>query len=254
MGFQKKKPEAVTASNSASGGTAEGPKSPRGYADGSRYARAAEGIQPAIDQLEAVKKGLLAGAAEVTAIEEERRREGETYAFNLKMKRDAQLAIFAKEDEKREADFAARETALSAAETDFGELVGVTPTAGDHLATGKALRTAYETTLKGATAAGEKAGKEAAQAAYNIQKKVDDANASTTLKLLEQKVATLEAANAKLEAANQQLAQANQRLTDQNADVAKTGLNAAGGVVSQGNQALNTAAGAFPGGSRRTGG
>ncbi len=224
----------------------------KGAADSKKYDAPLALIRAFKTQLEGLEAGLEASAKEVADIEEERRREGSTYAFNLKLDRDKQLAEFAKQDAERTATFAGRENALTIAEGDFGELLGVDVTPGDHLATGKALRTALEAKFAERFAAGEREGREAATKSYNIAKQIDTANAKTELELLKQKVDTLEASSAKLEAANKQLAEANQRLTDQNAEVAKTGLNAAAGVVAQGNSALSSAAGTIPGGSRTT--
>lgn len=245
--FQKKAAAAET--------TPEEPKkvgTPKGAVDSKKFDAPLHAVRTLRDQLTSIEQGLEASAKETASIEEERRQEGATFTFNLKLEREKQLADFAKQDAERAATFSARENALTIAEGDFGELLGVDITPGDHLTTGKALRTALEAKFKEQFDAGEKKGKDAATASYNIAKQVDAANARTELELLKQKVATLEASNAKLETANKQLAEANQRLTDQNAEVAKTGLNAAAGVVAQGNSALSSAAGTIPGGSRTT--
>lgn len=245
MAFQKKSDKAEP--------TTEEPKksgAPKGAADSGRYEAALTLIRTLKVQIEGIEGGLEAGAKDVAGIGEERRQEGERFAFNLKLDRDKQLAEFAKQDTERAASFSARENALTIAEGDFGELLGVDVIPGDHLATGKALRTGLDAKLKEQFDAGKKEGAAGATASYNIAKQVDAANAKTELELLKQKVATLEASNVKLEAANKQLTEANQRLTDQNADVAKTGLNAAAGVVRQGNDSLSNAAGTLPGGSR----
>lgn len=249
--FEKKADATTTATTST-----ETAKSPireggrQGFVDAARYTRAADGLQPAIDQLDTLRKSLLAGAADVAAIEEARRQEGATYDFNLKLKRDVQLAEFAKEDAKREADFEKRDQALTAAEVSFGKLVDVSPTSGDHLATSAALHEAFNTKLEQEYKEGEKAGKESAAAAYAINKKVDEANAAKETALLKQENEQLKAANAKLESQYKALLDAQAKVNETVAEVAKTGLQAAGGVVNQGNAALGTAAGAIPGGSR----
>lgn len=248
MTFQKKNLEsAVTAGKTET----EGPRIPRGYADGKRYLGALVTIKTLQDQLEGVEKGLAESVGEVTAIEEARRQEGATFAFDLKMKRDAQLAAFAKEDATREAEFTGRDQALAAAEADFGELLGVTPDAGDHLSTGKALRIAFDAAIKNATAAGEAGGKTAEAAKYAIQKRIDVAEAAKDLELLKQKNAQLEKENGELKVTNARLLDAQAATNATVADVAKTGLNAAAGITAKGQDALTTSAGAFPGGSQR---
>lgn len=242
MTFQKK--NAVVATGS---GTTEGPKVTRGYVDGKRYGAALSSIKILKEQFETIEKGLAESAGEVTAIEEARRQEGATYTFDLTLQRDKQLAEFAKEDEERGTAFTARDQALSAAETDFTELLGVAPIAGDHLATGKSIRIAFTEAIQKATTKGEHAGKAEAAVTYTTQKKVDVAEAAQALALLTQKNAHLEAMNADLKAQNAALVTQNGKLTESNADVAKTGLNAAAGVVKQGNESLSTAASA-PGG------
>jgi hypothetical protein len=243
--FVKKTSDAAPANAST-----EGPKAPRGYVDGRRYLAVLETAKALSAQLDQLGKGLGASADEVIQIEEARRQEGATYDFNLKMKRDGQLAAFAKEDAEREAAFEQREKALSAAETDFGELVGVEPTAGDHLATGKALRTAYAAKLDAMYRDGEKDGKEAAVASAQLQKQIADANAKTDLELLRQENKQLKERVAALELQNKGLLEQQQKTADTIASVAKGAFDAAGGVVAKGNEALGTAAGAGNGGLR----
>lgn len=243
MTFQKKNAVVST----GSGGTPEPARVLRGYADGKRYLAALNTLKSFSDQLVELKESLGESVAEVTQIEEDRRREGATYAFDLKLERDKQLALITQEDAGREAAFTARDQALTAAENDFAELINVAPVSGDHLATGKALRGAFEAAIRSATAKGEHAGKAEAAVTYTTQKKVDVAEAAQALALLTQKNAHLEAMNADLKAQNAALVTQNGKLTESNADVAKTGLNAAAGVVKQGNESLSTAASA-PGG------
>lgn len=236
MTFQKKNAD-------VSAPAAEGPKVPRGYVDGKKYFTALATVKTLSEQLEGIQKSLTESATEVVGIEEQRRQEGATFAFDLKLKRDAQLAVFAKEDEDRRDAFSKRDAALLTAEDVFTELLGVGVTVNDHAATGKAIRVSYETALKAAAAAGETTGKAAAAASYNIAKKVDDANAATKLALLEQQNTQLTLRNGQLEAQVKQLLDAQAKVNETVADVAKQGLQAAAGVVAQGNNALGTAAG-----------
>lgn len=247
MGFQKKNEK--NADVTAPSATQEGTKVPRGNVDSRRLTTALGSVREVKDQLETVEKGLLERAAEVATIEEDRRREGETFSFNLRLERDKQKATIAKEDEAREAAFTSRDQTLTAGEKEFAHLTGVT-LIDNHLDNGKNLRAAFETKLAAARADGEAAGKAVAMQSYGIQKRIDDANAKGALDLLNQKNAHLEAANVELKSANLKLMETQALVNATVADVAKTGLNAAAGVVSQGNQALGNAAGTVPGGSR----
>lgn len=243
MGKFVKKAVSETASTS----TAENPKSPKGFVDGTRYSRAAENIQPVIDQLDTLKKSLLINASDVTSIEEDRRREGETYAFDLKLKRSKELATFAAEDAERLAEIAEKDAAVTAAEDELLSLLSLTRNADGNVPPPKMIRTAFEARIKAVDTAAEGRGKGMAKAEYETTKKVDDAQAATKLALLEQKNAQLEAANTALAAQNKSLLEAQAKTNDTVAEVAKQGLAAAAGVVKQGNDALGSAANAGAG-------
>ena len=245
MAFQKKSDK----SDTTAAATSEVPK--RGAVDSKKFATPLAGLRTIQDQLAGIAASLEASAKEAAGIEEERRQEGERYEFNLKLAREKQLAEFAKQDAEREAAFAGRESALTIAEGDFAELLGVEITAGDHLATGKALRTALEAKLTSELERGKKEGTTAAKASYEIAKQVDAANAKTELELLKQKNAQLEKENNELKAANAKLLEAQATTNATVADVAKKGLEAAAGVRDGANAALSSAAGVgFPSGSR----
>jgi BMFP domain-containing protein YqiC len=249
--FQKKEVIEHASTDPVKTPAAKGFTEVKGFTDAKRYEAPLGLVRALKTRLSELETELETSAKEVRGIEEERAQEASTYAFKMKLEREKQLAEREKEDKEREEGFTKRENALTIAEGDLAELLGVAVDAqGDHLATGKALRLALEAKLKEQFESGEKKGRAAAAAGYDIAKQVDTANTRTELELLKQKVSNLESVNAKLEAANKQLAEANQRLTEQNAEVAKTGLNAAAGVTRQANDALSSAAGTFPGGSR----
>lgn len=246
MGFPKKSDKSDTSATSAA---FEAPK--RGAVDSKKFAAPLSNVRTLQGQLADIAASLEASAKETAGIEEERRQEGEKYAFDLKLARDKQLAEFARQDAEREAAFAGRESALTIAEGDFAELLGVEVTPGDHLATGKALRTALETKLGAEFERGKKDGATAAKASYEIAKQIDAANAKTELALLTQKNAQLEKENNELKTANAKLLEAQATTNATVADVAKKGLEAAAGVRDGANAALSSAAGVgFPSGSR----
>lgn len=248
MAFTKKTDKAETSTASDEPKKFGGAK---GAVDSRRFEAPIHNVRALKDQLTAIEAGLEATAKDTATIEEERRQEGATYTFNLKLEREKQLAEFAKQDAERGALFLAREQSLTAAESTLTELIGVEPIIGDHLLTDKALNMAFEAKLEQRYLEGEKKGKEAATASYNIAKQVDAANAKTDIELLKQKNTQLEAANADLKSQNQRLLDSQAHTNDTVADVAKAGLTAAAGITQQANNALGTAAGAIPGGSRR---
>lgn len=224
---------------------AKGSAAPRGYVDAKRYTDALGAVRTLKEKLSSIEEGLEASSKEMVNIEEVRRQEAETFAFNTAQSRKEQLAIFAEQDKAREAKFKEQQDELAEAQAELAELLGLT---GDF--DKKAVREAFQGKIAKAHDDGVAEAKKELAASYETKTAIDAAKASTELALLTQKVTTLEAAKQKLEETNTKLIDANQKLAEQNAEVAKTGLNAAAGVVSQGNQALNTAAGAIPGGSR----
>jgi len=250
--FQKKKPFEKAASTGEGTAAHEPVKSttPRGFVDSKRYTVPLTLLHTLQEQLAGMASSLEGSAKEVAGIEEDRRQEGATHAFDLKLKRDAQLTAYAQQDAEREASFADRDMTLTSAETDFCSLLGIEITPGNHLTNGKAIKTAFDECLKAQFLAGQEDGLSRAQASAAVQKQIADAIAVTDKKLLEQENKQLKDAVNELKAANAKLLDAQTTTNATVAEVAKTGLNAAAGVVSKANDALGTAAGAYPGGSR----
>jgi hypothetical protein len=237
--FQKKKPADAPVATSASSETAV--KSPKGYVDGTRYDAAAREVDGVIGQLDTLRKNLQKGATDVMRIEEERRQEAETYAFNLKMQRQAETAEFEKKFTARAAELDEREASLTASENELISLVGVTR-ADNHLATAKNIRLAFDAKIEAANKAGEGKGKAMAEATYTQQKKLDEANAATKNALLEQENKQLQARNAELKAQNDALLANQQKVVVDMKDVATGAFSAAGGLVGKSQDALANAA------------
>lgn len=220
----------------------EAVKSPKGFIDAARYSRAAESIRPAIEQLEALQKSLLNGAGDVAAIEEARRQEGETYAFDLKLARDKKLAEIAKEDAERAAELDAREAKLTEAEDEFLSLLALSRTPDETVPATRTIRTAFEAKVVAVDRAAEARGRGMAKTDYETQKKIDVAEAAKDKALLDQENNQLKRTNAALEAQVKDLLAANGRTNEMVAGVATKGLEAAAGVVAKGNEALGNAA------------
>jgi hypothetical protein len=233
----KKKSEIVSSAPQSN----EGAKSPRGYVDASKYAKISSNVVGAALELEELAKSLQAGAAEVGLIEESRRQEAATYAFNLKLRRDAELSEFSKEDASREAAFALREAALADSEGELCSLLGLQPN-GELAPTAKQIRTAYEAKIKQAEDGGEKRGFSTATNNAKQAQTLAEAQAATAGKLLEQENAQLKKANTALELQVKELLAGQGKVIDQISQVAKGAFDAAGGVTSKANDALGVAA------------
>lgn len=238
MAFTKKNADAATTAP-----TNDAPKSPKGFVDATKIAKVATDVGSVIASVEEIKKRLDASAAEMSLIEEARRQEASTFAFDLKMKREGQLAVFLKQDEEREASFTQRETFLTEGEEELCSLLGV-PRSDDHMATAKTLRLAFAQKIEDTLKAGEGKGKGQAKDFYETAKKIDDAAGATKLALLTQENEQLKVRNAALDKQNVELLANQSKVVEQISSVAKGAFDAAGGVVSKGNEALGTAAGA----------
>lgn len=206
------------------------------------YATASAALLKIEQNLTAARRELDEQSVQVAIAAEEQRREHEKALYEqakeLKEAQDKQ----AREDAEREREFETRELNLTAAEDAFLEILGIKRTFnGEGLPTVKQIRDAFTAHVTEVDRKAEGRGKGIALAAYETQKKVDEAAQATSKALLEQENNTLKTRVQALETQNAALIKEQATVLGQMKDLASNGLQAAAGLVGKANDAMQTA-------------
>lgn len=206
----------------------------------SAYSAALAATSKVDDFVTKLRKALKEQADSVALSAEERRREQDKALYDMEVERRKVVDQQAAEDAAREASFKAKTAALNEAVSELCGLLGINN--GAEVPSPKAIRTAFDNAIASAAKAGEGKGAGIAKAAYETQKRIDEALADKNISLLTQSNAQLTARNNALEAqVTELLAQQNQ-VVGHMKDLGLGALTASAGVQAKANDALAAAA------------
>lgn len=243
--FQKKMPANVV-TGTGTGEVTPGRARP-GLAEAGKYRSAGVTLTALISHLDEVRTSIEQEAANVASIEEERRREGETYAFDLALQRQKQMAAFAVEDEARNKEYQQRVDVIDGIENALGKILKIDMQAPIDI---ELIKETWAAQLAAERKAGEQEARRSAMAEAAVTEKVTSANNNTATQLAAAKIAALEQRLGELSKQNTDLMAALAAANVTAASLAREAFAAAGGVAAKGHDALSTAANAASLGGR----
>lgn len=202
--------------------------------------------QAAIDKVEialsGLKRELKSSQEVVSASAEIAKREHDQQVYDLEVQRRGIKDAQAQEDARRATEFQARNAALTDGEDTLLALVGSRRDLEGKVPAGRILTAAFQAHVAKIEQAAEGKGRGQAEAAYKVQKQLDDANVAKDIALLRQENEQLKLANNALAKQNADLLAQQTNVVGQMKDISVSALNASAGVQRAGMDALGGAA------------